>query len=73
MIQVPFEAIEFLPKSVQTDLAISVYLDIISKVKLFQECEKNLLYALVLKLKPIIYMPGDFICKKVRSNFSEDR
>ena len=36
MFKVPFEAIEFLPKSVQTDLAITVYLDLISKVKLFQ-------------------------------------
>jgi hypothetical protein len=33
---VPFKAISFLPKSVQTDLAIAIYLDLISKVKLFQ-------------------------------------
>jgi cyclic nucleotide gated channel beta 1 len=45
-------------------LSISVYLELISKVKLFQECEKNLLYALVLKLKPVIFMPGDHICRK---------
>ncbi len=31
---------------------------------IFKECEKNVLYALVLKLEPIIFMPGDFICRK---------
>ena len=34
--QVPFEAIDFLPINVQADLAIAVYLDLLSKVKLFQ-------------------------------------
>jgi cyclic nucleotide gated channel beta 1 len=34
--QVPFEAISFLPINVQTDLAINIYYDLLSKVKLFQ-------------------------------------
>ena len=33
---VPFEAISFLPINLQSDLAISIYLDLLSKVKLFQ-------------------------------------
>ena len=61
---VPFEAISFLPINLQSDIAIAVYLDLLTKVKLFQDCERNLLYSLVLKLKPITYMPGDYVCKK---------
>ena len=36
MFKVPFEAIDFLPVNVQADLAIAVYLELLSKVKLFQ-------------------------------------
>ena len=55
-----------LPKKLRTDLAIHVHFNTLSKVKLFQDCDKNLLYDLVLKLKPILYLPGDYVCKKVR-------
>ena len=54
-----------LPKKLRTDLAIHVHFNTLSKVKLFQDCDKNLLYDLVLKLKPILYLPGDYVCKKV--------
>lgn len=30
-----------------------------------QDCEKNLLFDLVVKLKPVLYLPRDYICKKV--------
>lgn len=30
-----------------------------------QDCERNLLYDLVLKLKPNVFLPGDYICRKV--------
>ncbi|KAK0041032.1 cyclic nucleotide-gated cation channel beta-1, partial [Biomphalaria pfeifferi] len=53
-----------LPKKLQTDLAINVHFNTLSKVQLFQDCERNLLYDLVLKLKPILYLPGDYICQK---------
>ena len=55
----------YLPKKLQTDLAINVHFNTLSKVQLFQDCERNLLYDLVLKLKPILYLPGDYVCKKV--------
>ena len=34
---------------------------------LMQDCDKNLLYDLVLKLKPVLFLPGDYICRKVFS------
>ncbi|GFS00676.1 cyclic nucleotide-gated cation channel [Elysia marginata] len=53
-----------LPKKLQADLAINVHFNTLSKVRLFQDCERNLLYDLVLKLKPILFLPGDYICRK---------
>ena len=49
----------------KADLAISVHYEILSKVTLFQDCDKMLLFDLVLKLKPVLYLPKDFICLKV--------
>jgi cyclic nucleotide gated channel beta 1 len=81
-----FDVLSFLPINIQTDLAIFVHFDMLSKVKLFQvsndlpillgflsiyiifkDCEKNLLYSLVLKIKPVLFMPSDYICKKVNN------
>ena len=35
----------------------------LSQVKIFENCEHGLLCELVLKLKPQIYSPGDYICR----------
>ena len=54
-----------LPMKLRKDLAIHVHFNTLSKVKLFQDCDKTLLYDLVLKLKPVLILPGDYVCKKV--------
>ncbi|CAD5110909.1 DgyrCDS271 [Dimorphilus gyrociliatus] len=56
--------LEALPKKMKADLAIHVHYDILSKVSLFQDCDKNLLYDLVLKLQPQLFLPNDYICRK---------
>ncbi|XP_064623233.1 cyclic nucleotide-gated cation channel beta-3-like isoform X2 [Lineus longissimus] len=56
--------IDALPKKMKTDLAINVHFQTLTKVQLFQDCDKTLLYDLILKLKPVLYLPGDYICRK---------
>jgi len=54
-----------LPMKLRKDLAIHVHFNTLSKVKLFSDCDKTLLYDLVLKLQPILYLSGDYVCRKV--------
>ncbi|ELU02916.1 hypothetical protein CAPTEDRAFT_99982 [Capitella teleta] len=56
--------LDALPTKMKADLAIHVHFNTLSKVQLFQDCDKNLLFDLVLKLKPVLYLPMDYICKK---------
>ncbi|CAF1112091.1 unnamed protein product [Adineta ricciae] len=46
------------------DLAIKVHLESLQQVKLFHDCEPNLLIELVTKLKPTFFGPGDYVCRK---------
>ena len=34
------------------------------QVRLFQNCEPGLLAELVVKLRPTIFLPGDYICRR---------
>ncbi|KAM9454728.1 cyclic nucleotide-gated channel cone photoreceptor subunit alpha [Clarias gariepinus] len=58
------EVLKYLPDKLKAEIAISVHLETLGKVRIFQDCEAGLLIELVLKLRPQVFSPGDYICKK---------
>jgi len=51
-------------RDVQAEIAISVHMEALRRVAIFQECEAGLLVELVLKLQLAVYSPGDYVCRK---------
>ena len=63
------EILQYLPGKMMTDVALNIHFKTISGVKLFHGCNPGLLKMLVCKLKPIIFLPGDYICKEILQSF----
>ncbi|XP_063780134.1 cyclic nucleotide-gated cation channel beta-3 [Pseudophryne corroboree] len=58
------ELMDDMPTKMQLAIAVDVNLTIVSNVDLFKGCEQQMIHDLLLKLKSIVYLPGDFVCKK---------
>uniref|UniRef100_A0A8C5LQY7 Cyclic nucleotide gated channel subunit alpha 3 n=1 Tax=Leptobrachium leishanense TaxID=445787 RepID=A0A8C5LQY7_9ANUR len=58
------EVLKNLPDKLKAEIAINVHLETLKKVRIFQDCEAGLLVELVLKLRPQVFSPGDYICRK---------
>ncbi|XP_031416095.1 cyclic nucleotide gated channel subunit alpha 1a isoform X2 [Clupea harengus] len=58
------EVMRYLPDKLRAEIGISVHLETLKKVRIFADCEAGLLIELVLKLRAVIFSPGDYICKK---------
>lgn len=58
------EILSSLPDKLKAEIAIHVHFETLRRVKIFEECEAGLLEELVLKLKPQVYSPGDYVCRK---------
>ncbi|XP_060911517.1 cyclic nucleotide gated channel subunit alpha 2b [Labrus mixtus] len=58
------EVLKNLPNKLRAEIAINVHLETLKKVRIFQDCEAGLLVELVLKLRPQVFSPGDYICRR---------
>lgn len=58
------EILKVLSQKIRTDIALSVHSHTLSRVELFRNMNRSVLRDLVLKLRPILFLPGEFICKK---------
>ncbi|EPQ12253.1 Cyclic nucleotide-gated cation channel beta-1 [Myotis brandtii] len=56
-----------LPDKMRLDLAIDVNYDIVSKVALFQGCDRQMIFDMLKRLRSVVYLPNDYVCKKVRA------
>ena len=53
------------------EIAIHVHLDTLKRVEIFQNTEAGFLCELVLRLRPVLFSPGDYICRKGKAQFDQ--
>nr|ANV21132.1 cGMP-gated cation channel beta-Y [Geotria australis] len=58
------ELLDQMPAKMRLDIAVDVNYQIITNVQLFKGCDKQLLQDMLVRLKSVVYLPGDYVCKK---------
>uniref|UniRef100_A0A672G2D3 Cyclic nucleotide gated channel subunit beta 3, tandem duplicate 1 n=1 Tax=Salarias fasciatus TaxID=181472 RepID=A0A672G2D3_SALFA len=58
------ELLDKMPLVMRIAIAVDVNLATFQKIALFQGCDQQMLVDMLLRLKSIIYLPGDFVVKK---------
>ncbi|XP_056908273.1 cyclic nucleotide-gated cation channel beta-3-like [Takifugu flavidus] len=58
------ELLTQLPDKMRLDIAIDVNYSIVSKVPLFQDCERQMIFDMLKSLRSVVYLPGDYVCRK---------
>ncbi|XP_074958102.1 cyclic nucleotide-gated channel beta-1 [Phalacrocorax aristotelis] len=53
-----------LPDKMRLDMAIDVNYNIVSKVALFQGCDRQMIFDMLKRLRSVVYLPNDYVCKK---------
>ncbi|XP_029466545.1 cyclic nucleotide-gated cation channel beta-1-like [Rhinatrema bivittatum] len=53
-----------LPDKMKLDIAVDVSYHVVSKVPLFQGCDRQMIYDMLKRLRSVVYLPGDYVCKK---------
>jgi hypothetical protein len=63
------KSVSCLPDKLKGEIAIHVHLDTLKRVEIFQNTEAGFLCELVLRLRPVLFSPGDYICRKGKDFF----
>ncbi|XP_031440321.2 cyclic nucleotide-gated cation channel beta-3-like [Clupea harengus] len=58
------ELLDKMPLVMKTAIAVDINLTTFQKIELFKGCDGQMLVDMLLRLKSIIYLPGDFVVKK---------
>jgi len=58
------KTLNLLPNKLKAEIALHVHLDTLKRVEIFQNTEAGFLHDLVLRLRPVLFSPGDYICRK---------
>ncbi|XP_077410421.1 cyclic nucleotide-gated channel beta-3-like [Vanacampus margaritifer] len=58
------ELLDKMPLVMRTAIAVDINLATFQKIALFQGCDQQMLVDMLLRLKSIIFLPGDFVVKK---------
>uniref|UniRef100_A0AAR2JT35 Cyclic nucleotide-binding domain-containing protein n=1 Tax=Pygocentrus nattereri TaxID=42514 RepID=A0AAR2JT35_PYGNA len=58
------ELLDKMPLVMRTAIAVDINLATFQKIDLFKGCDNQMLVDMLLRLKSIVYLPGDFVCKK---------
>ncbi|XP_060725216.1 cyclic nucleotide-gated cation channel beta-3 [Tachysurus vachellii] len=58
------ELLEQMPLVMRTAIAVDINLTTFQKIDLFKGCDNQMLVDMLLRLKSIVYLPGDYVCKK---------
>ncbi|XP_077647025.1 cyclic nucleotide-gated channel alpha-4 [Lonchura striata] len=59
-----WEVLQHLPQGLQAEVAASVHLAALRRVGLFRSWEHGVLRQLVLRLRPQVFGPGEFVCRR---------
>ncbi|XP_068437665.1 cyclic nucleotide-gated channel beta-3 [Clinocottus analis] len=58
------ELLDKMPLVMRTAIAVDINLTTFQKIDLFKGCDQQMLVDMLLRLKSIVYLPGDFVVKK---------
>ncbi|NWR91281.1 CNGA4 protein, partial [Furnarius figulus] len=58
------EVLQHLPRGLRAEVAASVHLPALRRVGLFHSWEHEVLRQLVLRLRPQVFSPGEFVCRR---------
>ncbi|XP_039209577.1 cyclic nucleotide-gated cation channel beta-1 isoform X3 [Crotalus tigris] len=53
-----------LPEKMKLDIVVDVNFSIVSKVPLFQGCDRQMIFDMLKRLRSVVYLPNDYVCKK---------